>query len=258
MKLKYGVGIYDGVRETNTKCYQVWNSMLSRCYNQHNKDHQKTYYNCSVCEEWLLFSNFKKWFDEFYIDGYSLDKDLLLKHNRTYSPETCCFLPSEINTALITKQNKKSNLPTGVSKDKQRTFQVHIKKYGKQKRIGTRYFTLSSAVNAYKEAKEKYIKELAFYYYTNNKISKNIFEALNKYEVITESYDEICITKIETITKKVLQINPLTKKVIKIYNSAKEAAKILYPETKYAYKGIQKCCLNKINTYKNYIWKYYE
>lgn len=257
MKLKYNVAKYDGNNEHNSKCYQTWNSMLSRCYNPNNKSHQKTYNNCKVCEEWLTFSNFKKWFNEFYIDGYSLDKDLLIKYNRIYSPETCCFLPSEINTALITKQNKKSNLPTGVSRDKHRTFQVHIKKYGKQKRIGTRYFTLSSAVNAYKKAKEKYIKELAFCYYNNNKISKDIFEALNKYEVITEPYNEICIDKIET-KKKVVQIDPITKKVIKIYDSAKDAAKLLYPEIKSAYKSIQKCCLNKVHFYKNYIWKYYD
>ena len=257
MKLKYNIAKYDGNNEHSSKCYQIWNSMLSRCYNPNNKNHQKTYNDCRVCEEWLTFSNFKKWFNEFYIEGFSLDKDLLIKNNRIYSSETCCFLPSEINTALITKNSKKSDLPTGVSKDTHGTFQVHIKRYGKQKRIGTRYFTLSSAVSAYKKAKEEYIKELASYYYTNNKISKKIYEALNRYQVTEEIYEEIIINKKET-KKKVIQINILTNEIIKIFDSAKNAADILYPNIKSAYRSIQKCCLNKRNTYKNYIWKYYD
>ena len=194
MKLKYNVAKYDGNNEHNSKCYQTWNSMLSRCYNPNNKSHQKTYNNCKVCEEWLTFSNFKKWFNEFYIDGYSLDKDLLIKYNRIYSPETCCFLPSEINTALITKQNKKSNLPTGVSRDKHRTFQVHIKKYGKQKRIGTRYFTLSSAVNAYKKAKEKYNQTLKKIKDTSGEDPKKwTTEQIDEYNSVAKDYNEAIV-----------------------------------------------------------------
>ena len=41
MKLKYNVAKYDGNNEHNSKCYQIWNSMLSRCYNPNNKSHQK-------------------------------------------------------------------------------------------------------------------------------------------------------------------------------------------------------------------------
>ena len=48
---------------------------------------------CSVCEEWKHFSNFKKWFDENYIEGFDIDKDILIKGNKVYSPEACSFVP---------------------------------------------------------------------------------------------------------------------------------------------------------------------
>lgn len=56
-----------------------------------------TYEGCTVCDEWLYFSNFKKWFDENYIEGFQLDKDIIIRGNKVYSPQTCCFVPKEIN-----------------------------------------------------------------------------------------------------------------------------------------------------------------
>lgn len=44
-----------------------------------------------------FFSNFAEWFDKHHVEGWELDKDILVSGNRTYSPETCCFVPHEIN-----------------------------------------------------------------------------------------------------------------------------------------------------------------
>lgn len=49
--------------------------------------------------------SFKKWFDENYIKGYELDKDILIKGNRIYSPDTCCFVPSFINRLYTSSKN---------------------------------------------------------------------------------------------------------------------------------------------------------
>ena len=62
-----------------TPVYRAWHGMLFRCS---TKNTQETYNDCSVCEEWLRFSNFKRWFDENYIDGFQLDKDILVKGNK--------------------------------------------------------------------------------------------------------------------------------------------------------------------------------
>lgn len=73
-----GVGIFDSELATTDEkvlmANRVWRSMLSRCYSKKYQEKEPSYIDCSVCEEWLLFSNFKKWFDENYVDGYALDK----------------------------------------------------------------------------------------------------------------------------------------------------------------------------------------
>ena len=65
--------------------YAKWKSMLQRCYSEKYVDRRKCYVDCSVCEEWLRFSNFKRWFDKNYIEGYYLDKDILVKGNKVYT-----------------------------------------------------------------------------------------------------------------------------------------------------------------------------
>lgn len=70
---------------------------LRRCYNKKSKGYS-TYgaKGVHVCDEWLYFSNFKKWFDENYVDGLCIDKDIknILDENgnRYYSPESCIFV----------------------------------------------------------------------------------------------------------------------------------------------------------------------
>lgn len=78
----------------NKKAYCVWKDMISRCYSVNYKiKHDNNYSSVTVCEEWFNFSNFYKWFEINYIDGYQLDKDLLNNDsvNKIYSPETCIF-----------------------------------------------------------------------------------------------------------------------------------------------------------------------
>lgn len=78
-------------------------NMLKRCYS--NNLEFISYRSCKVCEEWHNYQNFAKWYDENYIEGYELDKDLLQQDviNKIYSPETCCFLPKHINLFLQDK-----------------------------------------------------------------------------------------------------------------------------------------------------------
>lgn len=65
----------------------------------HNK--RPTYINVKVCDEWLIFSNFREWWIEHHIDGYQLDKDLLVPNNMTYSPDTCVYVPRWLNIFII-------------------------------------------------------------------------------------------------------------------------------------------------------------
>ena len=80
--------------------------MLNRCYNE--KDHIKrpSYKECSVCEDWKYFSNFRDWMSNQKWEGMHLDKDLIDKGNKVYSKDTCMFIPPKINSFII---NKNSN-----------------------------------------------------------------------------------------------------------------------------------------------------
>lgn len=184
-----GVGINDSTSSTHTSddrepAYALWKSILGRCY-RHSPKKRTTYLDCSVCNEWLLYSNFKRWFDENFVKGYHIDKDIIVRGNKVYSPETCCFVPPEINTLIVKCDSKRGNLPIGVSlasKNNPHPYRAVVRKNRKYIMLG--YFTTpEEAFNAYKVAKEAYIKEIATKYYNDGKIARNVYEALMNYKV---------------------------------------------------------------------------
>lgn len=183
----YGFGINDYnekvVKDGRViKSYSTWREMIKRCYKGYSYSSRNYVYNeCFVCDEWKYFSNFKKWFDENYIDGYQLDKDILVKGNKIYSPDTCCFVPQEINKVLTFHNRKRGELPLGIFKSKT-NFIVHVNTNGLPNYLGS-FNTIEDAFFAYKQAKEAYIKEVAQKYYNEGKITKKVFDALMNYEV---------------------------------------------------------------------------
>ena len=183
-----GVGFIDvkgaSVGRHMTKEYRLWNNMINRCYNEKGLGRHPTYKDCHVSEEWMYLSNFKEWCHQqigFDQDGFQLDKDILVKGNKIYSEDTCCFVPPEINS-LFTKANRiRGKYPIGIYEDKQAgKFKVRISVDGKQKHIG-RYYCEKEAFNAYKQAKEAYIKDVADKW--KGKIDPRVYEALMCYEV---------------------------------------------------------------------------
>lgn len=171
-----------------TKEYDAWRSMIRRCYDEQHK--LDAYKDCTVCEEWHNFQNFAKWYEENYyqVDDISMhvDKDILVKGNKIYSPETCLIVPGLINGLFVNTKNTKGNLPTGVYNRKNRqpirpfVAQCHTIDLGMQKTIGS-FSTPEEAFYAYKEFKEKYIKEIADKYKTQ--IPEKLYNAMYKYIV---------------------------------------------------------------------------
>ena len=185
-EIVFGIGINDFKdqihrRTIQYQCYTTWNSMIRRCYSKVFHQKVNTYQDCTVCDEWLLLSNFKEWFDENYIEGYALDKDILVKGNKVYSPDTCCFVPSEINALLTKRQNYRGDYPIGVTKNGNK-FYSYLNKKDKRIKIGS-FNDSINAFFAYKTAKEQYVKDLATSYFNNGKITKKVYESLMKYEV---------------------------------------------------------------------------
>lgn len=162
------------------KALFVWYNMVKRCYDKNHVNY-KYYKDCCVCKDWLVFSKFLEWFRENYIEGYHLDKDILSKNNKIYSTETCCFIPQALNKLLVFHTNKKKNkkLPIGVGYDKQVNKYIGFGVY-KERKL---FLNIKDAYNYYKQNKEYRIKELAKYYFENNKISKRVFEVLTNYKL---------------------------------------------------------------------------
>lgn len=95
--------------------YNRWLAMLERCYSKTFKLKFPTYMDVTCCEEWLLFSNFKSWMEQQDWEGKHLDKDLLVYQNKVYSPETCVFIPQELNSFLVRNDVNRGELPLGVT-----------------------------------------------------------------------------------------------------------------------------------------------
>jgi len=178
-----GEGIYNnnGIVKPYKKQYDTWHRMLQRCYDENYQDTRPTYIGCTVCEEWHNFQNFAKWYDEnFYeIEDHrmELDKDILFKGNKVYSPETCVFVPNRINSLFIKSNAKRGDYPIGVSYDNKNNKYMAS---GKNVYLGY-YNTVKEAFNTYKEYKEKLIKQIANQY--KNIIPQKLYDAMYSYEV---------------------------------------------------------------------------
>lgn len=187
-KTVYGIGcIGEGDYDSSSIQYGYWSAFMTRCYDKRFEQNNKTYKNCSVCEEWHNFQNFAKWFDENYYEcnneKMQLDKDILIKGNKVYSPETCVFVPQRINLLFTKSDCVRGKYPIGVNKNKSK-FQANCSIFNEEtnskKRIflGT-YDTPEEAFYKYKEFKENYIKEVAEEY--KELIPINLYEAMNNY-----------------------------------------------------------------------------
>jgi hypothetical protein len=180
-----GIGKYKvSFKNIHTKYYTCWRGMLERCYCKKFHSKKPTYIGCSVADDWHNFQNFAKWFDENYnpetMQGWQLDKDILVKGNKIYSSETCCFVPNNIN-ALFTKSNSsRGKYPIGVCKCINGKYLAQITKNSKQTGIGY-YSTIEEAFQVYRVAKEKYIKEVANKW--KGLITDKVYEALINYQV---------------------------------------------------------------------------
>lgn len=170
----FGEGQYKAkLNNKITKEYSTWGHMLKRCYSELSHTKHKSYIGSSVCEDWKCFQNFAKWFEENYIEGFHLDKDILVKGNRVYSFNTCCFVPREINL-LFSKRKKKKYL-IGVYKNGKKFSSALNNKY-----LGT-FDTPEEAFQAYKVVKEQYIKEVADKW--RDKITERVYQALYNWKI---------------------------------------------------------------------------
>ncbi len=176
-KLECGVGVNDADYHTqlsNKICpyYHKWSNMLTRCYSKKSLMDRPTYNEMYVCNEWLIFSNFRKWMIGQKWKGLELDKDVLYPNNKIYSPKTCCFVPRNLNTALAYVKSSDKELPTGVHYRKDNgKFRSIIYMNGKNVSLG-QYDTPNDAHQAYLLVKMAYLQ--SFYGNVPKRVKKGL------------------------------------------------------------------------------------
>ena len=186
----YGVGVLGtkyspSINGVKTKEYVLWHSMLKRCYSDTCQKKRPTYIGCEVSDNFLHYEYFYEWCNKrigFDNEGWHLDKDLLIKGNKVYSEDSCVFIPAEINQVLIKREALRGEYLIGVYwHNTKKAFVAQVNKNkGKREHLG--YFkTELEAFNAYKTAKEIYIKELTNKW--EGKIDERAYNALMNYEV---------------------------------------------------------------------------
>lgn len=178
-----GEGEYNS--KFHRKAYLYWKCMIERCYDPYELNKRPTYIDCTVCKEWLNFQNFAKWYEENYYEcnehKMSLDKDILVKGNKIYSPETCIFVPMNINDMFTKSDAKRGEYPIGVSFLRGK-LEVQCHDGRKNKYIGL--FKINQVREAwlcYKLNKELVIQSIAEEY--KDRIPNKLYEALYRYEV---------------------------------------------------------------------------
>jgi hypothetical protein len=190
----YGVG-YMGMRTPYGKSnqyarqYEVWSSMLKRCYNENCQRHQ-WYEDCVVDERWHNFATFLQWWNENYYElpegmgDVDLDKDIKFRKNRIYGPDTCLLVPATINRMLYHRITSKTGLPLGV------TYDEKFNRYRARGRIDKKdkffgfYNTVEEAFDRVKNEKEKEIRKAAELY--KPYIPEEVYNAVISYQVMID------------------------------------------------------------------------
>ena len=184
----YGVGvvgdastIIDGVVLKECK---LWRGIIARCYNGGIHKNSPTYKDCSVSENFKYYPYFQEWCNKqigFNEDGWHLDKDILIKGNKVYSEDTCCFVPQEINGLFIKRDAARGDLPIGVWYHKRdRKYAAQVSRFKEKIRLGC-FSTPEEAFYTYKTAKELYIKDIANKW--KDQVDPRVYEALMNYQV---------------------------------------------------------------------------
>lgn len=175
----FGVGKFKATNNgKKTKIYTSWHFMIQRCYT--DKPRYSNYKDCTVCDEWLNFQTYAIWAESNgLINGFEVDKDLLVKGNRVYSPSTCVVVPHEVNVAILGANSNRGDLPIGVDFNKNK-YRARINKDGVLAEIGC-FDDVDTAFMAYKHEKEMYIKEVADRW--KSVISRRAYQALIDWRV---------------------------------------------------------------------------
>ena len=134
--------------------YYIWNAMQKRCKDRGYPISEVF----SKYETWVEWARQQKGFKEldFFNNTFNLDSDLFSNGVKTYSEETCVFIPQHLNQ--IYKTSYKGNEMLGVDFRKG-IYQARIRLFNNQVTLGN-YKTKEEAVEAYRNKRAEYVQLL--------------------------------------------------------------------------------------------------
>lgn len=157
--LKYTRNQYQLYKEA----YRYWQNMHYRV------EHSKNYTSVSICNAWYAFGNFYAWFEPNYENGWQLDKDLL--SGTIYSPDTCLFVPNEVNQLF---RKFSTSLMKGVVRN-HKGYQAQISINGVIIKLGT-YPTVQEAHEEYVLARKERCLALSNQYSNYTVLSSVLYD----------------------------------------------------------------------------------
>lgn len=173
--------------KTNVEIYKKWVSMLMRCYSAKFKEAHPTYQDAMCDPSWHNFQVFAQWWEDNYYsveeERMELDKDIKIKGNKIYGPETCLIVPKSINTLFVKCDARRGQLPIGLRLDpssKKNPYMAKCCSGGKQVYLGN-YDNPNTAFNTYKKYKENLIKKIANQF--KHSITEELYGAMVAYKV---------------------------------------------------------------------------
>lgn len=187
--IRYGIGFLGEVQYNSGSskkkdfAYQCWSNMLSRCYD----DESYCFYRyggagVTVCNSWHNYQNFAEWYYTHHKEGFEIDKDLTVPKCKVYSPETCSFVPKDINVLLVSSNAARGDCPVGVCNIRGK-YVVFMHDGDGQVYFG-RYEDQNDAFQEYKKQKTNRIRRLAQKHYYAGDIHTTVYENLMKWEVV--------------------------------------------------------------------------
>lgn len=160
------------------KQYALWADMKKRCKPNYPR---AEYHGCSVSLEFQSYPFFHDWCLEqigFGVLGSQLDKDILIKGNKLYSPDTCVFVPQRINQLLTTRRNHRGDYPIGVT---MRSGRYYSRFFVDGKQEQKSFTNVDDAFQFYKTNKELIIKQTANDF--KSCIDPRVYDALMSYTI---------------------------------------------------------------------------
>lgn len=191
----YGVGMTGNkyptaIKRDPIKEYLTWHNIIQRCFTDRVKKKQPAYKDVTCCNEWLNYEKFYEWlhsqlnFDKWKNGSrWAIDKDILNKGNKIYSPENCCLIPQNVNCLFLKREAERGEYPIGVSYRNEGFLASCHNPFTDQREELGYYSTPEKAFYTYKAYKEDLIKQVAQIEFNKGNITERCYKAMMNYVV---------------------------------------------------------------------------